>query len=281
MQYTVSPFFRIPTVTTIHDVSYLVNPAWFALQDRILLRGSIPGSTRRASRVIAVSEVGRTEIVNHLGILREKVHVTPLGAPTAPPDLFNSREFMVQNWQLENYVLNVGGLQPRKNWKLAIDAVRCARNETGGDMKLAITGPMRERSQTVAEFIRRREGERWVRLTGPMPASDLPYAYSGSVALVHTSLYEGFGLTPLEAFAFGTPVIASTGGALPEVVGDAGILLPPADPDLWGHAISRLWEDECEREALIEKGHLQCKSFSWDETARKTELCYFEAMQPN
>jgi glycosyltransferase involved in cell wall biosynthesis len=279
MQYTVSPLFRIPTLTTIHDISFLINPGWFSLKDRTLLRWSVPTSVRRAKRVITVSENSRKEILTYLSPRPEKVVATPLGLPSGihPVDRDEARSWIHKEHGVSSpFALLVGGMSPRKNWGLAMRAVSEARAKSGQDIHLVITGPMRSDLAEVEALIAQLSGAEWIHLVGGVPDERLSTLYSAADVLVHPSLHEGFGLTPLEAFGCGTPVVASDRGAIPEVAANAARLLPPEDPTIWALAILEAMRSEV-REKMIRDGFSRAKQFTWDSTAARTEQAYREA----
>lgn len=256
MQYTVSPLFRIPTVTTVHDVSYFIEPRWFSPRDAFLLRRSVPASCRRASAVIAVSESDKAELERYAAVDPTKIVVAPNGMssflhPIDPAKARRERPF----------ALMVGGLSPRKNWPLAFRAIGL----TPG-LDLVVTGKTRD-APTAIERLRREVGEARIHLVGPVSKGDLNVLYHGAECLIHPSWHEGFGLTVLEAFGAGIPVVASNRGAIPEVAGDAAILLDPSDsPSVWAAGIQRARSQE--REGLIAKGRERAKRFTWEESAR-------------
>lgn len=233
VQYTVSPFFRTPVVTTVHDVSFLANPGWFSRKDRFLLSRSVPASCRRAAMVLTVSGFSKREIVERMGIIEEKVTVAYNGvdARFAP-----SRERVIEGV----YLLGVGSNIPRKNWGLAREAV----SMLGGSPRLVLSGSGHE-AQIADE--------------------DLPAAYSHATAVLHPSFYEGFGLTPVEAMACGAPVIASNASSLPEVLGDAAILLPPDDAKAWADAIRGIGDVG---EGLKRVGFERARRYTWEAAAK-------------
>lgn len=279
MQYTVSPLFTIPTVTTIHDVSYFINPEWFSTKDRTLLRASVPASCKRAKRVIAVSETCRKEILQYIPMPEEKVMATPLGVPNGmhPVDKAEAREWAAGALGVTSpFVLCVGGLQPRKNWRLVFDAVAEARRELDSDLHLVMTGRVRDDEERVNAGVREVGGQDWIHFPGGVADANMPTLYSAATALIHPSLHEGFGLTPLEAFACGTPVIASNRGAIPEVAGDAAILLEPVSPQVWAAAIVGVLRGTAAEE-LSSRGLERAGHFSWVDTANRTVRAYREA----
>jgi glycosyltransferase involved in cell wall biosynthesis len=280
-QYTVSPFFTVPTVTTVHDISFLIEPRWFPLKDRILLRLTVPASCRRAKRVLTVSETSREDIIEMLGLPPEKVIATPNGLPEG---FYPVPKAKAQAWVREKYgieppfALAVGVLQPRKNWQLAIEAVYLARNDYELPLVLVLTGKAgwARRELNRAKQIFAQDG--WLIETGYVPDEYLVWLYNAAEVLLYPSFYEGFGLPPLEAMACGTPVIASNGGALPEVVGSGGILLPPNEPGMWANAIRTVLTNDAYRNALIQRALAQAQRFSWRTTAERTWQAYLQAV---
>ncbi|MCS7208419.1 MAG: glycosyltransferase family 4 protein [Fimbriimonadales bacterium] len=279
-QYTVSPFFTIPVVTTVHDISFLIEPRWFPLKDRVLLRLSVPTSCRRARRVLTVSETSREDIIEALQLPPEKVIATPNGVPEGfhPIEQQYAQAWVRRHYAIEPpFALAVGVLQPRKNWELAIQAVHYARSEYQLPLRLVLTGKpgWARRAFELAKQIWAQGG--WLIETGYVPDDHLVWLYNAAEMLLYPSFYEGFGLPPLEAMACGTPVIASNGGALPEVVGSGGILLPPTEPGLWANAIRTLLRNEAYRQSLRQKARAQAAQFSWRTTAERTLNAYLQA----
>jgi glycosyltransferase involved in cell wall biosynthesis len=274
---------RIPTVTTIHDISFFIDPSWFGWKDRTLLRLSVPASIRRAAKVIAVSETSRREMIDILGVDPGKVVATPLGVPSfcrEPSQSSNTGEESRSREKPQHpYALFVGGLQARKNWRMAIEAVALAR-EQWPELTLTITGRSRVPAKELESVIAQRGAGSWLDLCGGVSAEALRSLYQHAFAVIHPSLHEGFGLTPLEAFACGTPVIASDRGAIPEVAGDAAILLSPDDPRGWADAILSLRNDD-HRQRLIAKGLERAKQFDWGATAAGTLDVYKAAVGKN
>ena len=268
LQYTVSPAFRTPVVTMVHDVSFLIEPAWFGLKDRVLLRRSVPASCRRAARVVVPSESCRSELLRHIELPESKVVVTPEGVPSAllRIDPLEGRSRVRKVVGGDPYVLLVGGASPRKNLRGAVAAVARAR-ATVPNLRLLVTGSLPARAE-----------EPWVVAPGPLSEADLAAAYAGAHALLHPSLHEGFGLTILEAMALGCPVVASDRGAIPEVAGKAAVLCDPFDVSGLADGLVRLLDPQARREA-VEKGRARAAAFSWDETAARTVAAYREAIR--
>ncbi|MFN7017203.1 MAG: glycosyltransferase family 4 protein [Fimbriimonadales bacterium] len=281
-QYTVSPFFRMPAVTTVHDISFLIEPRWFPLKDRILLRLTVPASCRRARRVLTVSETSREDIIKVLRLPPEKVMTTPNGLPEGfyPIERSQAQAWVRTHYGIEPpFALAVGVLQPRKNWELALLAVYFARNEYALPLRLVLTGKSGWAARALVETKRTLGASEWLIETGYVPDEHLVWLYNAAEVFLYPSFYEGFGLPPLEAMACGTPVIASNGGALPEVVGSGGILLPPTEAGLWANAIRTIITYDDFRANLQAKALQRAREFSWHTTAAGTLRAYEQALK--
>jgi len=171
------------------------------------------------------------------------------------------------------FFLFVGAISGRKNLVTALRALAAFR-AGGPDVPLVVAGPRGRGAEEFDAETHRLGLQSAVRVTGFVSAADLPVLLAAALALVHPSKYEGFGLTPLEAMAAGTPVLAANTGALPEVVGDAGILLPPDDVDAWSAAMSRINDDDELRRSLAERGRAWSERFTWEEAAKQTAAVY-------
>ncbi|MFN4032112.1 MAG: glycosyltransferase family 4 protein [Fimbriimonadales bacterium] len=281
-QYTVSPFFKIPAVTTVHDISFLIGPQWFPLKDRILLRLTVPASCRRARRVLTVSETSREDMIRVLRLPPEKIIATPNGLPEGfhPIPRAQAQAWARAHYGLEPpFALAVGVLQPRKNWELALLAVQMARSQYELPIRLALTGKSGWARRSLQRAKRDLNAHEWLIETGYVPDEHLVWLYNAADVFLYPSFYEGFGLPPLEAMACGTPVIASNGGALPEVVGSGGVLLPPDEPGLWANAIRSILVYDDFRASLCAKARQQATRFSWRNTAERTLQAYQQALQ--
>ncbi len=262
-QYSLSPL-AVGGVTTIHDVSFFVEPGWFKPKDRILLRRSVPASAKRAKKVITVSETSKSEIVKYLKVPGDKVAVTPLAASDrfAPVD---SSKVLSKYGISGPYLLAVGTQWPRKNLNLAIGACELLASRFPHQLVIAGKYGWGENSP----------GKR-TKLIGYVEPGELASLYSGADLFLMPSLHEGFGLPVLEAMACGTPVIASSGGALPEVVGNSGVKVDSFEPKDWANQIESLLGDADNLKSLSEMGQRRSKEFSWRRTAELTLDVYRE-----
>lgn len=265
-QYNLSPLVRRGGVTTIHDVSFFIGPEWFPSRDRMLLQKFVPQSVARASAVITVSETSRREIEQFIPAARGKVTVTPNAlSPTFCPPAREIAKSVARKLGLEEpFALTVGTRWPRKNMGLAVDAVaRCASGLT-----LAVTGQPGWGDERFGSH---------VRATGFVTEEELAALYADSELYLAPSRHEGFGIPLLEAWATRTPVICSSGGALPEVAGDAAIVMPGWDAADWARAIDELQSDSGKVERLRELGTARLARFDWKTSAQITLNTYREA----
>jgi glycosyltransferase involved in cell wall biosynthesis len=183
----------------------------------------------------------------------------------------------------ERYVLYLGGFDVRKNVTTVIETYRWAGLAIGEGCPLVIAGRLPERDTSFTPNPRRLARERGVearfmRFIGFVDEADKPALYRGAVAFIFPSRYEGFGLPPLEALACGTPVVGSDSASIPEVVGDAGVLLSPDDAEGMAGALIQLATDEGFRDELSRRALAQAARFSWERTARETLVAYQEVV---
>ncbi|MCW5943531.1 MAG: glycosyltransferase family 4 protein [Fimbriimonadaceae bacterium] len=269
-QYNLSPLVRRGGVDTIHDVSFFVGPDWFRPKDRALLRRFVPASARRAAKVITVSETSKRDVAHHLRLDPTKIAVTYL-APNpglVPLPLAEARRIVQNELAIQDpYVLSVSTRWPRKNMGLAVAA--CEALDPSLPHRLVLTGK--------AGWGEEAPGRRVLR-PGYVDDRTLAALYGAADLYVCPSRYEGFGLPVVEAFACGCPVAVSTGGSLPEIAGDAGLVVPGWDPKDWTSAIENLLRDGASRETMRAAGYDRRKRFDWDQTARETLAVYREAM---
>jgi glycosyltransferase involved in cell wall biosynthesis len=268
-QYNVSPL-AVNPVTTIHDVSFFAGPQWFKPRDRYLLRTLVPRSARRAKQIITVSHFSKSEIERFIPGTGEKVRVTPLAlnADISPMERGKARTLVEKDFSLSGpYLLTVGTQWPRKNMRLAVESADLLPESLSH--RLVLTGHPGWG-----------EGSHGGRLLTVGYVSELQLAalYGAADLYLVPSRYEGFGLTLLEAFACGCPVLSSAGGSLPEVAGDAAAIESTWDSSHWANTISELLGDSSKLRALREKGLSRVQSFSWEETARLTEQVYRDAI---
>lgn len=270
--HSLPPIVPRATVTTIHDLGYLHFPGEHPPLTRLLRRLSNRWSARRATRVIAISGTTRDDLVRFDGIPRGRIKVVHHGcAPSFRPvrDADRIDAVRTRHGLDAPYVLFVGTLQPRKNLErllAAFDRVAADRPH----VLLALVGAagwQPERLERARAAVQARDR---VRRLGYVEDDDLPALLSGSLALAFPSLYEGFGLPALEAMACGTPVLTSSTSSLPEVVGDAGLLVDPLDVGAIADGLRRLIDDADLRRDLGERGLARAARFTWERAADET-----------
>jgi glycosyltransferase involved in cell wall biosynthesis len=267
----VVPFRHPRTVVTIHDVGYLHHPDAHPPRDRRLLHLTTRWSVHAARRVIAISETTRRDLVYHYRVPESRIHVIPHGVDRRmrPADAGAVAEVKRRLYLPDRYVLFVGTIQPRKNLGRLAEALRFVA-QAGLPHKLVIAGKRGWLADRVDSALNASGmADRIVHL-GYVAAADLPALYSGADAFCFPSLYEGFGLPVLEAMACGTPVVAATTSAIPEVAGDAALLVDPTDPAAIGTALVRVLTDRELGRTLATCGIERARRFTWERTAAAT-----------
>jgi len=256
------------TWITIHDLSFLRHPETFPEKLRAYLERAVPRSAERADAILTDSEATRRDVIELLGVAPERVTTVLLGVsgdftPTGAP---GERERLRAKYGLSDRptVLAVGTVQPRKNYEHLIEVVDQVR--TSLDVDLVIAGKPAWLAEPVLEAAAARDH---VRILGFVDDADLPALYRQAAILAFPSLYEGFGLPPLEAMACGTPVVASSASSIPEAVGDAGLLLDPRDTALWADALSTVLTDANLRAEMAARGLAHAAAFTWARAARQ------------
>lgn len=273
-----SPLFPTrPTIVTIHDLIPIVLPAYRGSTAVRLYTRLASLAAQRACAVIADSYASARDIETHLCIPREKIHVVHLAADArfVPPSQSEAQRVRAKYSLSENFILYLGGFDVRKNVARVIETF--GRLETA-DWSLVIAGKLPD---TDTDFFPnpKRIAEKWgvlnrTRFIGFVAEQDKAALYAAARVFLYSSRYEGFGLPPLEAMACGTPVIVSNAASLPEVVGNAGILLDADDARGWVDALRDLLQNNARWNALRASGMQQAKKFSWERAARETLAVY-------
>jgi glycosyltransferase involved in cell wall biosynthesis len=276
--YTLPLGWRGPAVVTIHDLIHLSHARFFRPGVALYARAVAGAAVRRARLVIADSTFTRDEIVARLGAEAARVRVVPLGVPTglARRDESAVATFRQAHGLPAGYLLYVGARKAHKNLPLLLGAL--ARIAPASRPPLVLSGGPWPADDPLARLADRLGILGCVHFAGASGGDDaLSCLYSGAALYVQPALVEGFGLPPLEAMACGTPVLSSSGGALPETVGDAAALLPPRDADAWANEIVALLGDGERRARLIARGLTRSREFTWAHAATATLAVYAEA----
>jgi len=261
------------SVATVHDVAWRMFPGAFTKVMRRYLEWSTRLAVRSAAKIIAVSEATKVDLKKFYNIPPEKVVVTHLGLnQNFRPMSYEEVQPVLDKYGLvyQKYILFLGTMQPRKNIIRLVDAFAKIKSENHIEEKLAIFGGKGWLWEPILEKITEAGKDGSVKYFNYADEQDLPYLYAGARLLTLPALYEGFGLPPLEAMASGVPVVVSNISSLPEVVGEAGMLVDPNSVDSIASGLLSVATDSTRREQMIEKGLEISKSFTWEETARKT-----------
>ena len=268
------------SAVTVHDLGFLYHPEAHTLSQNLYLRWSTHHNARAATRILADSQATRRDLVHHYSIPESKITVVYPGrdetlAPVTDPALLSA--VRARYGLVGPYLLYVGTLHPRKNLVRLVQAFgSLLRSSADGarapmaGLQLVLVGQKGWLYDDILTQVRKLGLSDRVVLTGYVPDDDLPALLSGALAFVFPSLYEGFGLPLLEAMACGTPVICSNASSLPEVAGDAALLVEPRDTDALADALARLVADEGLRRELVERGFRQMQRFSWRRCAEET-----------
>jgi glycosyltransferase involved in cell wall biosynthesis len=261
----------VPTVVTVHDLGYLHYPEAHRPFDRRYLDWTTRRHTRLAACVIADSQATRADLIHHYQADPARIAVVypgcdPSLARVGDPEAIYAvkSRYGIRG----DYLFYLGTLQPRKNLVHLVDAF-ARLQPLAADLQLVLAG----KKGWLYNDLFSRVGElglgRRVVFAGYVPDDDKAALLSGALALVYPSLYEGFGLPVLEAMACGTPVLTSSISSLPEVAGEAALLVDPLDTDAMAAGISRLITDADLRQSLVDKGYAQVREFSWANAARQ------------
>lgn len=260
----------LTNVLVMPDIQHEYCPEFFPDRELDERRRVYTRSAHRAAHICAISEFTRQTVIERLGIAPERVTTTRLAAdpifePGSPAR--GDRRRVLDRYGLPSgqYLLFPGNTWPHKNHQGAVEALRVLREAYGLDPLLVCTGSPRGAEGELRAKIRAAGLEARVRFLGYCPTSDMPALYEGAAALVFPSLFEGFGIPLLEAMWCDCPIVCSNTTSLPEIAGDAALLVDPRSPEDLAHAMSRVLTDTATRQALIERGRRQVKGFSWQE----------------
>jgi glycosyltransferase involved in cell wall biosynthesis len=274
--FVLPPVQRARTIVTVHDLSFLRYPEYAARGLVAYLSAVVPRSLRRADLILADSEWTRQDVVNLLGIAAEKITVVPAGVGPEYRVISDLPllEAVRQRYRLPaRFVLHVGTLEPRKNLVRLIEAFR-ALADVEPETRLVLVGGKGWLYEDIFAGVERLGlGDRVV-FPGYVAEADLPAVYNLAAVLAYPSLYEGFGIPPLEAMACGVPVVCSSSSSLPEVVGDAAMMVQPTETDALAGALQRALMDDTLRAQLRQRGLARARHFTWQAAARKLLAAY-------
>lgn len=280
--YFAAPVYSpVPVVVTVHDLIPLVlNGYHRGLASRIYAR-LMEVTVHRAAAILTVSEHARRDILRILRVPEDRVFVALEAASpklTWAADPVREAEVRARYALPERYILYLGSAEKRKNLEMLVRSwLSVARQMGDREVRLVVVTrfpPPDALYPDIPALVRAFGPQSGIQFVDGVDEEDKPATYRMALAFCFPSTYEGFGLPPLEAMAAGVPVIAANATSLPEVVGDAGILLPPADPAAWAETMLRLVDSPSERKEWQRRGSLRAGQFSWDDTARRTADVY-------
>ncbi len=280
--YVLPPLIQCRSVVTIHDCIHLMFPQY--LPNRFAFgyaRASIAMAARRATRVLTVSESSKRDILKFVDTEPEKIDVIynaydeRFAIDPAEEDVVRVRErFQLQ----DEFVLYAGNVKPHKNLERLIEAFQIVRRRGLDHLKLVLIGDEISKYTALRRAVHRHQLHKFVRFLGYLPEETLAVMYRLAGVFVFPSLYEGFGLPPLEAMASGTPVVTSNVSSLPEVAGDAAVLVDPYHPEAIADGIYHVLTDEQLRKELRHRGVARAGMFSWEQSVRRVRKIYSDVV---
>lgn len=264
---------RTPTVMVVHDLAFEHFPEAIPFLVRHFYKFYSPRYCRRADHLLAVSEYTRKDIQKQYGIAEDRITTCGNGCRNGFSPLPETERQLARQQYAEGrpYFLYVGAVHPRKNTHRLIEAFSLFKQKTGAPIKLLLAGRFAWQTGPVKEAFEVSAFQKDIHFLGFVPDEELPRLIGAAFSFVYPSLFEGFGLPLLEAMHCDVPVISSLSSSLPEVAGDAALLVDPMNARQLADALRRLYEEEGLRQNLIEKGKKQRQKFSWDKTA---EIAY-------
>ncbi|HEX8544787.1 MAG TPA: glycosyltransferase family 1 protein [Pseudomonas sp.] len=263
----------VPTVSTVMDVIPLIHPEWIKNDLRSLRNWLFNSSIRHSDHVITISEHSKQDLVEHLGLAPERISVTPLGVDPVYFQRINAaqREAVLSKYGIKpGFFLFVGTLQPRKNLLRILQAFQQLPDDVRKDHPLIIVGRDGWDNEDLLPQLQALEQRGEGRWLSYLPQAQVMALLQSAAALVFPSLYEGFGLPVIEAFAAQCPVIASNTTSLPEVTGNAAWPVDPCDVDSISAAMGQVLSNEALRNEKIQLGLIRARQYTWQECARQT-----------
>ena len=272
---------KCPIIITVHDIAYIRFPDLLNKARQVYKKYILMESIKRASIIIADSYSTKRDIVEFFGINGKKIKVVHLGVESRFRPVSNVEEYRLKNKLPSKMILNVGTLEPRKNVVTLMKAFKKLMEKDVDGYKLVIAGDKGWLYEQIFNEVEHSDLKKEILFLGVVKDEDLPMLYNCADIFVYPSLYEGFGLPPLEAMACGIPVITSNTSSLPEVIGDAGIMVDPTDVNSLCEAMHSVLTNKKLWQHMSNKGLERSKLFSWDNTVKQILKIYDEALSKN
>ncbi len=261
----------LKVVITVHDLVAFLFPSTHKAKAVLIERLTLKKALKKAARVFVVSENTRKDLLKRFKYPTDRIFLTPCApsdyfrTPVSAPDLASFKKKMTLP---DNFILAVGTLEPRKNFSTLIKSFVTIKRKYP-DYKLLIVGKKGWKYHLIEQTLKKHNLEKDVIFPGYLEDSELQKMYALAKVFVFPSLYEGFGIPPLEAMCSGCPVVSSNVASLPEVVGQGGLLIDPKNALKIADAVCSLLSDEQVRNMMIARGHVQCEKFRWADSAKK------------
>jgi len=279
--YVVSSSGR-PLVVTVHDLSFLRYPESHPPERIAWLSEGLPDTLRWAGRIIVDSRFIKDELISLLDVRKESITVVYLGVSQDYRPLDNkvlAPKLRELDLEPKGYILSVGTLEPRKNIISLLQAYELLPDSLKARWPLVVVGMRGWKDQAISKHLDSLVSSGRIRVLGYVSIDKLPFIYAGAALFVYPSLYEGFGLPPLEAMASGVPVIASNRASLPEILGNAGVLIDSEDIESLAGVIESLLDDRGKREQMGRMGLEQAEGFTWEACAENTFRVYEDVLR--
>jgi len=268
-------FIKLPTsigksIIAIHDLAFIKFPETTEPKNLIFLRKYLKSSVESSDHIVVISESTKKDVIEELGVRNEKITVVPLALPEEIRKNPSTYEISAikDKFGLDKYILFVGTLEPRKNLPRLIQAFEGLSSKYP-ELKLVLVGKRAWGVEQLDNAVANSPVKQKIIFPGYLKDTELSAIYSAASVFAFPSLYEGFGMPILEAFSYGVPIVTSNVSSMPEVAGDAALLINPLDVRELIGAIDKLLSDHGFKENLIKKGKLQLRNFSWDKSARE------------
>lgn len=269
--------FAGPSIITVHDLSWIRYPETHPAERVRAMHKYFEPGLRRASLLLTDSEFVKQEVVQHFGVAPQKILTIPLGLDPAfrPRDAQEIAPVLhAHDLAFGSYFLTVGTLEPRKNVEATVAAYRALPESVQARHPLVMAGMRGWRTSSMERALAPLAASGHVRMLGYVERDELAAITAGALTLVYPSIYEGFGLPPLEAMGCAVPVVTSNASSLPEVVGDSGIMVDAKDIDALAQAMRRVAEDPQLRQELSAKAHVRAQAFTWEKCVARTAEVY-------